>query len=129
MNPIVVAAAVVEHDGRLLVTRRLEGTHLEGHWEFPGGKCDPGETHEACLRRELREELGVSAIVGPEILTTTHTYPDRRVELHFFQCRLLGTPVPQMGQQMRWVTRDELGELPFPPADTELIQLLVRNQS
>jgi len=126
MNTIVVAAAVVELDGRLLVTRRLEGTHLEGHWEFPGGKCDPGETHEACLIRELHEELGVSAIVGPEILTTTHPYPNRRVELHFFRCRLLGTPVPQMGQEMRWVGRDDLGNLAFPPADTELIELLRR---
>jgi 8-oxo-dGTP diphosphatase len=124
MKTIVVTAAVVEHDGRLLVTRRQPGTHLEGSWEFPGGKCDPGETLETCLARELREELAVSAIVGAEILTTTHTYPDRSVELHFFQCRLRGTPVPQMGQEMRWVTRDELGDLPFPPADTELIQLL-----
>jgi hypothetical protein len=66
----------------------------------------------------------VSAVVGAEILTTAHTYPDRRVELHFFACRLLGTPAPQMGQEMRWVTRDELGDLPFPPADRELIRLL-----
>jgi mutator protein MutT len=124
MKTIVVTAAVVEHDGRLLVTRRQQGTHLEGYWEFPGGKCDPGETLETCLARELREELAVSAAIGTEILTTTHTYPDRRVELHFFGCRLLGTPAPQMGQEMRWVTRDELGDLPFPPADRELIQLL-----
>jgi 8-oxo-dGTP diphosphatase len=123
MKTIVVTAAVVEHDGRLLVTRRQQGTHLEGYWEFPGGKCDPGETLETCLARELREELGVSAIVGAEILTTTHTYPDRSVELHFFQCRLRA-PVPQMGQEMRWVTRDELGDLPFPPADRELIHWL-----
>jgi hypothetical protein len=66
----------------------------------------------------------VSAVVGAEILTTAHTYPDRRVELHLFACRLLGTPAPQMGQEMRWVTRDELGDLPFPPADRELIRLL-----
>jgi 8-oxo-dGTP diphosphatase len=126
MKTIVVTAAVVEHDGRLLVTRRQKGTHLEGCWEFPGGKSDPSETLEACLARELHEELAVSATIGREILTTTHTYPDRRVELHFFQCRLLGTPAPQMGQEMRWVSRDELGALRFPPADTELIELLRR---
>jgi 8-oxo-dGTP diphosphatase len=129
MTTIVVAAAVIEHDGRLLVTKRLKGTHLEGYWEFPGGKCDPGERLETCLVRELREELAVSATIGAEILTTTHPYPDRRVELHFFQCRLLGIPAPQLGQDMRWVTRDELGALPFPPADTELIALLTRDQS
>jgi mutator protein MutT len=128
MNTIVVTAAVVEHDGRLLVTRRQKGTHLEGYWEFPGGKCDPGETLETCLARELREELAVSATIGTEILTTTHAYPDRRVELHFFHCRLIGTPAPQIGQEMRWVTRDELGDLPFPPADAELIVLLTRHQ-
>jgi 8-oxo-dGTP diphosphatase len=126
MTAIVVAAAVIEHNGRLLVTRRQKGTHLEGLWEFPGGKCDPGETHETCLARELREELAVSATVGAEVLTTTHTDLDRRVELHFFRCRLQGTPSPQIGQEMRWVTPDELGALSFPPADVELIQLLTR---
>jgi len=129
MITIVVAAAVIEDNGRLLVTKRQKGTHLEGYWEFPGGKCDPGETHEACLARELREELAVSAIIGNEILATTHAYPDRRVELHFFQCRLLGTPAPQIGQEMRWITRDEVGALPFPPADTELIELLTRDRA
>jgi 8-oxo-dGTP diphosphatase len=128
MTTLVVTAAVIERDGRLLVTRRGRGTHLEGYWEFPGGKCDADETHETCLARELQEELAVSAAVGVEILTTTHAYPDRRVELHFFRCRLLGAPAPQIGQEMRWVTREELGGLLFPPADTELVQLLMRNE-
>ena len=70
----------------------------------------------------------MSAAVGVEVLTTTHAYPDRQVELHFFRCRLRGTPAPQLGQEMRWVTREELGTLSFPPADTELIQLLIRDQ-
>ena len=132
MTTIVVAAAVIEdseeldHGGRLLVTRRQPGVHLEGYWEFPGGKCHPEEPIETCLARELREELAVEVTIGAEILATTHTYSDRRVELHFFRCRLLGTPVPQIGQEMRWVTRDALGDLPFPPADTELIRWLAR---
>jgi mutator protein MutT len=87
---IVVLAAVVERDGRYLVTRRLENTHLAGFWEFPGGKCDPGETHEGCLRRELLEELGVESEIGDEILTTEHTYPERTVRLHFRQCVIHG---------------------------------------
>jgi mutator protein MutT len=124
MTTIVVTAAVIERDDRLLVTRRPQGTHLEGYWEFPGGKCDPDETHEACLARELREELGTSATVGAEILCVTHAYPDRTVELHFFKCRLTSEPIPQMGQEMQWVAREELGSLTLPPADEELVDLL-----
>ena len=125
MTAIVVTAALVERDGCFLVTRRQKGVHLEGYWEFPGGKCEPGETHAACLVREIREELGVDATVGGEVLATTHAYPDRRVELHFLRCEVGGAPAPQLGQEMRWVARGELATLAFPPADTELIQKLV----
>jgi 8-oxo-dGTP diphosphatase len=121
---VVVTAAVVTRDGRFLVTRRHKGVHLEGYWEFPGGKCDAGESLEACLAREIREELAVEADVGGEIFTTTHDYSDRRVELHFLRCDLRGEPQPQLGQEMRWVGRDELPTLEFPPADAELIRLL-----
>ena len=124
MTTIVVTAAVIEHDHRFLVTKGQQGVHLEGCWEFPGGKCEPGEAHGSCLRREIREELGVDALVGDEVLATSHAYPGRRVELHFLRCRLLGEPSPQLGQQMRWVSRDELQTLAFPPADAELIDLL-----
>ncbi len=121
---IVVTAAVIERGDRVLVTRRQTGVHLEGYWEFPGGKCDAGETHAACLARELREELDVDVTVGEELFSTTHTYPDRGVELHFLRCELLGDPAPQVGQEMRWVARKELSALRFPPADAELIRLL-----
>ena len=122
MTTIVVTAAVVERDDTFLVTRRQKGTHLEGYWEFPGGKCDAGESLAACLARELREELDVDARVGDEVFTTTHAYPERSVELHFFRCELYGEPRPQIGQEMRWVRRDELTTLEFPPADAELIR-------
>ncbi len=124
MTTIVVTAAVVERDGSFLVTRRQTGVPLEGYWEFPGGKCDPGESLAASLERELREELDVAARIGGEVFTTTHAYPERRVELHFFRCELLGEPRPQIGQEMRWVRRDELATLRFPPADAELIRIL-----
>ena len=123
---IVVTAAVVEQQDRVLVTRRLDGTHLAGAWEFPGGKCEPGEDHDACLRRELREELGVEARIGSLLLSTSYRYPDRTVQLHFYRCELLGTPEPLLGQQIRWVSRSELRTLDFPPADAELIALLDR---
>jgi len=119
-----VTAAVVERDGRFLVTRRQKGVHLEGFWEFPGGKCEPDESLGACLRRELREELGVDARIGDEVYTTTHAYPERRVELHFIRCELFGEPRPLVGQELRWAPRDDLAALEFPPADAELIRLL-----
>lgn len=106
------------------MTRRLKGTHLEGVWEFPGGKCEPGESHHACLEREMREELDTGVRIGDEIFTIAHEYPDRVVELHFFRCQLTGEPRPLIGQQMRWVSRHELGELEFPPADQQLVDIL-----
>jgi 8-oxo-dGTP diphosphatase len=129
MDIVVVAAAVVERDGRFLLTRRRRGTHLAGHWEFPGGKCEPGETEEACLRRELREELGVEIRVGRPILATRYTYPDRMVQLTFYACELLGSPRPQLGQRMRWVRREMLPRLRLPPADAELVTRLARSGS
>jgi 8-oxo-dGTP diphosphatase len=125
---LIVAAAVIEQADRFLLTRRQPGVHLEGLWEFPGGKCEPGEALRACLAREIREELGVGATVGGELLTVSHAYPDRRVELHFFRCTLEGAPAPQLGQEMRWVLRGELAALEFPPADRELIERLVNGQ-
>jgi 8-oxo-dGTP diphosphatase len=124
VNTIVVTAAVVERDGAFLVTRRLKGTHLAGTWEFPGGKCEPGEPLEACLWREIREELGARCSVGSEIFSITHEYTERRIELHFYVCTLLDDPVPLLGQEMRWVPRNQLTELDFPPADDELIRKL-----
>ena len=121
---IVVAAAVIEHDGTFLLTRRMRGVHLAGCWEFPGGKCEDGEPHAACLEREIVEELGAPVRVGREMFTISHSYPDRVVELHFFACDLLGEARPVLGQEMRWVRRDELASLEFPPADEELIRIL-----
>ena len=121
---ILVAAAVIEDHGRYFVTRRQHGVHLEGYWEFPGGKCEEGESLEACLRRELKEELGAEVTIGAEVFTVTHTYPDLDVELHFLACAFLNAPMPLLGQEMRWVERADLRTLDFPPADEELIARL-----
>lgn len=126
MPGVVVTAAIIERDGSYLVTRRPAGVHLEGLWEFPGGKCDGDESLEACLVREIQEELGCDVDVGREVFTTTHAYPERSVELHFFACALLGEPRGVLGQELRWVSRSELRLLRFPPADAELIALLER---
>ena len=124
LSPIVVTAAIVERDGRFLLTRRQKGVHLEGLWEFPGGKCEGFEPLDECLCRELAEELAVDATVLEEVFAVTHDYPDRAVELHFFRCELRGDPSPQIGQEMRWVPRAELAALEFPPTDAELIRML-----
>jgi len=123
---IEVTAAVVERDGAFLLTRRLDGTHLEGYWEFPGGKRHDGESLPECLVREIREELDADVSVGELILSTAHDYPERTVELFFYRCVLLSEPRPVLGQQMQWVPRGELSRFPLPPADDELVRLLSR---
>jgi len=127
--PIIVLAAVIERDDCFLMTRRIKGTHLAGTWEFPGGKCEPDETHEQCLRRELLEELGARSTIGDEIFTVEHAYPDRGVRLHFRRAALLDAPAPQLGQDMRWVPRAELQRLDLPPADQGLVDLLSQSPS
>ena len=131
---VVVAAAVIEEDDRFLVTRRPRGVlgvaraprqrQLEGFWEFPGGKCEASEDLGACLRREIAEELGTVAVTGAELLCVSHDYAERTVELHFIACRLAAPPTPLLGQEMRWVTRNDLKTLAFPPADEALIAKL-----
>jgi 8-oxo-dGTP diphosphatase len=123
---IVVAAAVIRREDEYFVTRRHAGVHLEGLWEFPGGKCDPGETLADCLRREIKEELDADIVVRDELLAVSHTYPDREVELRFFECNLKGSPRPMLGQEMRWVKTEDLETLAFPPADGELLEVLRR---
>lgn len=137
--PVVeVVAAVIRRRDRVLVTRRGPGKHLAGLWEFPGGKRHPGESLEEALRRELAEELGVEARVGERLAVVPWAYPDlqpspvgrrpseRRVLLHFFQCRLAGGRImPRESQPYRWVTPAELATLPMPPADAEIVARLV----
>jgi mutator protein MutT len=125
-DPIVVVAAIIERHGRLLVARRLEGTHLGGLWEFPGGKCAPDEPHQMCLARELLEELGVESIVGDELIVTDHAYRDRLVRLHFRRCEIVGEPRAMLDQELRWVTPAELQTLELPEGDREVVAILTR---
>jgi len=121
---LAVVAAVIEHADCFLLTRRQDGVHLAGHWEFPGGKVGAGETHAAALRREIIEELDTDVVVHELVLETGHEYPERTVTLFFYRCDLLGTPRPMLGQQMEWIPRAQLSSMLFPPADGELIRLL-----
>ena len=123
---MIVVAAVIEQNDAFLLTRRPDGVHLAGLWEFPGGKIDPAETHADALRREMREELDTDVEIGDLVFDVSHAYPDRSVTLYFYRCALKGEPRPLLGQEMRWVPRAELASLGFPPADEELIRLLTR---
>lgn len=119
-----MAAAVVERDGRYLITRRLEGTHLAGLWEFPGGKILPAETPVEALRREIREELGVEACVGELIEAVDWTYPEKRVRISFYRCAVHGEPCPQERQEMLWIEAARLPAFSFPAADLRLVERL-----
>jgi len=124
MTPIVVVAAIIERDDAFLVTLRPDGTHLAGHWEFPGGKVHHSENHVEALRREIFEELDCVVEVGELAHTISHAYPEKTVQLFFYRCGLSGEPKPMMGQEVRWVRKPELASLPFPEADRDLIRLL-----
>jgi mutator protein MutT len=128
-SAVVVVAAVIERDDTFLLTLRPDGTHLAGHWEFPGGKVHAGETHAEALRREIFEELDAVADVGALIHTVTHAYPAKTVALYFYRCGIRGEPKPMLGQQMRWVPRLELSALPFPEADRDLVAQLIARPS
>ena len=126
MKRVDVAAALIQDaEGRYLITRRREGSHLAGMWEFPGGKVDPGETLEACLRRELAEELSAWFTIGPKVETSQWEYPERTVVLHFFRATLeSGVITPLENQAMVWVEAERFGDYDFPPADHALIELI-----
>ena len=125
MKRIEVSAALIFRAGQLLITRRHAGSHLGGLWEFPGGKRESGESYEACLIREIREELGVAISVGALFEEIAHDYPEKSVHLKFFQCRLLsGNPQPLDCAAVRWVTRNELADFEFPAADAQLLARL-----
>jgi mutator protein MutT len=123
---IEVAAALIQDGaGQYLITRRRAGSHLEGLWEFPGGKRQPGETIEACLERELREELAATFAVGDRVDTVTWRYDEHTVVLHFYRCTLAsGEIIARESQAMRWVAAAELVESDFPPADAALVRAL-----
>jgi mutator protein MutT len=125
-QPIIdVSAGVVFRNGRLLITQRHEGAHLGGLWEFPGGKRECDESFEACLARELREELGIEVAVRELLETIEHDYPEKRVLLKFYRCEWLANEPRAIGcPALAWITRDQLNDYTFPAADARLIARL-----
>lgn len=113
----VMAAVIGGMDGRILVCSRPAGTHMAGKWEFPGGKIEPGETAEACIRREIREELGMEIAVGPVLTVMEHDYGVKYVRVTFFLAVSDDAPSAKDRQEFRWVTPDTIDSVDFLDAD------------
>lgn len=122
--PLVVVAAVIIEGGRVLLSQRKRGTHLEGAWEFPGGKVEPGEDPRAALVRELDEELGITTVIGSPIEVTFHAYPQKSVLLLFFEAtRTKESAEPRALDvaDVRWAALGDLRDELFPPADVAVL--------
>lgn len=121
-----IGVAVIWDDrSRILIDRRRQEGLLGGLWEFPGGKVEAGETVVECVRREIKEELDLDVEVGPWLLDVDHAYSHFRITLHVYHCRYLGgTPKPLECDEIRWVEPSELGDFPFPKANTKIIAAL-----
>ncbi|HZE88216.1 MAG TPA: (deoxy)nucleoside triphosphate pyrophosphohydrolase [Verrucomicrobiae bacterium] len=124
LRTITVVAAVVIRDRRVLMTQRGEGTHLALHWEFPGGKVEPGESPPEALARELREELGVAAEVGAPFAFNWHDYGEKRVLLLTYLARLDGEPGRLGVRDLGWFSASEIAGLTLPPADGPILERL-----
>ena len=128
-KPILLVAviALVDADGRVLITQRPKGKHLEGLWEFPGGKLRDGETPEAALIRELNEELGIDVehtCLAP-LSFASHDYREFHLLMPLYVCRVWsGVPRGREGQQLKWVRPSKLTDWPMPPADAPLVAVL-----
>jgi mutator protein MutT len=124
-RPIDVSAALIFHEGKLLITRRHADSHLGGLWEFPGGKREPDETFEQCLVREIREELGMEIGVGKLFEEITHAYEEKTVHLKFFACEWISGEPKTLGcAAFQWIRKNELADYPFPAADAQLLKKL-----
>jgi len=124
---LVAACALVDRDGRVLLAQRPEGKSMAGLWEFPGGKVEPGETPEACLIRELQEELGIgtwTSCLAP-LTFASHAYESFHLLMPLWICRKWeGTPQSREGQRLAWARPEALRDYPMPPADVPLIPIL-----
>ena len=121
--PLVVAIAIIESQGRFLISQRKPEDSFGGHWEFPGGKLEPGESLEEALVREIKEELGILIRVGPLFKKVEHEFSGRAIHLHCFLAQVLeGTPLAIECAAWKWVAAGELGRYPFPPASGSIIE-------
>lgn len=121
-----VSAGIIVRNGKILIGQRPEGKPLAGYWEFPGGKRESGETIEECLVRELREELGIDAVVGSHIMDIVHQYPDGLFRISLFFAKI-GDEInvdAQVHQKLAWAGKEDLDKYDFLPADADIIETL-----
>ncbi|MEL7503476.1 MAG: A/G-specific adenine glycosylase [Cyanobacteria bacterium J06554_6] len=124
-HKIIGVAVIYGQGGRILIDRRKQEGLLGGLWEFPGGKVEPGETLEACVRREIKEELDIEIEVQSQLMTVEHAYTHFRVTLNVFNClHLSGEPKPLECDEIRWVTLAEIDQYPFPKANGQIIEAI-----
>ena len=118
-------AAIADERGRILIDRRKQEGLLGGLWEFPGGKIEPGESVEDCVRSEIKEELAIEIEVLDRLITIEHAYTHFKVTLNVFNCRhLSGKPQPLECDEIKWVTLDEIDQYPFPKANSRIIEAI-----
>ena len=125
---VIGVGVVLNAEGHVLIDQRLEEGLLGGLWEFPGGKQEPGESIEACIERELKEELGIVISVGEELITLDHAYSHKKLRFVVHLCAWVsGDPQPLASQQVRWVSPDQLDTFAFPAANAKMIEALRRS--
>jgi A/G-specific adenine glycosylase len=123
---VIGIGVVINAAGEVLIDQRLEEGLLGGMWEFPGGKQEPGESIEACVARELMEELGIEVSVEDALTTVDHAYSHKKLQFVVHLCRWIsGEPQPLASQQVRWVRPEQLKDYPFPAANARIIEALL----
>lgn len=123
---ICVTAAIIVHDAKVLAARRAPSKHMDGYWEFPGGKIEPGETPEQSLARELAEEMGIIVKVGEHFYTNQHDYGEKQIMLSAYFCEWCeGELMLNDHDAIKWCAPDELLSLDWAPADIPIVHALV----
>lgn len=129
MQTLNVAAAIIERGREILISQRLKGSHMGLKWEFPGGKIEPGESPEECLKREIKEELDLNILVGNKLMVVEHQYEKFKVILHCYLCSYLGGEAKKKDcHDFRWVFSKDLKDFDFAQADCTVVRYLTEQK-
>ena len=124
----VTAAIIIDEEGKCLIAKRKQGSHLEGLWEFPGGKIEEGESKEDCLQREILEELGLTIKVKAPFMSVEHSYGEKNIRLHSFLCdSVSGDAALNDHDEIAWITASEFEEYEFAPADIPIVTKILED--